>query len=95
MSTLSITDARANLPRLVDLVVDGHEITITRHGQPVATLVRPDLLRVRRDDIIDRSAKLGSLLIEAGDEPLEDEEGLSVERAEELAAGVRADRDAD
>ena len=48
MPTISLSEARAALPALLDRVGEGEEITITRHGVPVAVVVRPDALRVRR-----------------------------------------------
>lgn len=41
MVLLSVTEARAQLPSLLDRVEKGEEIQITRHGRPVAVLVRP------------------------------------------------------
>ena len=37
--TVTITDAKAHLLSLIDSVVDGDEILITRHGRTVARLV--------------------------------------------------------
>lgn len=37
--TVTITDAKAHLLSLIDSVVDGEEIEITRHGRTVARLV--------------------------------------------------------
>jgi prevent-host-death family protein len=48
MPSISLSEARAALPALLDRVGEGEEITITRHGVPVAVVVRPDALRVRR-----------------------------------------------
>ena len=49
MSTsMTVSEARAVLPQLLDRVGAGEEITITRHGSPAAVLVRPDTLRARR-----------------------------------------------
>lgn len=51
MSTsITVSEARAALPQLLDRVGAGEEVTITRHGRPVAVLVRPDTLRARRAD---------------------------------------------
>ena len=38
MSAYSIADAKAGLPRLIDLAMTGEEVIITRHGRPVAEL---------------------------------------------------------
>jgi prevent-host-death family protein len=60
MSTYSVADAKAGLPRLIDRALQGEEVVITRHGKPVAELrpARPaaeaagaasyDWLRARR-----------------------------------------------
>ncbi|HTN99093.1 MAG TPA: type II toxin-antitoxin system Phd/YefM family antitoxin, partial [Microthrixaceae bacterium] len=50
MTTISVSEARAALPDILDRVIAGEEVTITRHGKEVAILVRPDALRVRRAD---------------------------------------------
>jgi antitoxin YefM len=43
MRTLALSEAKAHLSQLVDDVLTRDEqVTITRHGQPVAMLVRPD-----------------------------------------------------
>ena len=41
-TTLTVSEARAALPQLLDRVSAGEEVTITRHGRPAAVLVRPD-----------------------------------------------------
>jgi len=38
MSTYSVADAKANLPRLIDRAMQGEEVVITRHGKAVAEL---------------------------------------------------------
>ncbi len=37
--TVTVTDAKAHLLALIDEVVGGEEIELTRHGRPVARLV--------------------------------------------------------
>ncbi len=39
MATVGSYDAKTHLPALLDRVAQGEEITITRHGTPVAKLV--------------------------------------------------------
>ena len=39
MQTVGSYEAKTHLPALLDLVAKGEEITITRHGVPVAILV--------------------------------------------------------
>lgn len=45
---MSVSEARAALPAVLDRVAEGEEVTITRHGRPVAVVVRPDVLWSRR-----------------------------------------------
>lgn len=91
---MTATEARAALPALLDRVRDGDEVVITRHGQPVAVVVRPDALRARRAGaelaVADRvrdtlAAGRATALSSAGE--------LSEARADELATDVRAARD--
>ena len=39
METVGSYEAKTHLPRLLDRVVRGESLTITRHGRPVARLV--------------------------------------------------------
>lgn len=39
MRTIGAYEAKTHLPRLLDEVASGEEITITKHGVPVAVLV--------------------------------------------------------
>lgn len=41
MATVGVYEAKTHLPKLLDRVADGEEITITRHGTPVAVLHPP------------------------------------------------------
>lgn len=93
MESLTVSEARARLPEILDRVEAGEEITITRHGRPAAVLLRPDALRVRRgESTIDRAREIGRMLEEARHRPL-GVPTMTVERAEELVAEIRADRD--
>jgi prevent-host-death family protein len=40
MTTYSVADAKAGLPRLIDRALEGEEVVISRHGRPVAELRR-------------------------------------------------------
>jgi prevent-host-death family protein len=94
MTTMSASEARAALPELLNRVEDGEEVTITRHGRPVAVLVRPDALRVRRaQTVLEDAARIHDLLAEAAAAPLPEGSGLTEQRAEELIAEIRASRD--
>lgn len=94
-TTLSSSEARASLPDILDRVANGEEIVITRHGRAVAVVVNPAALRTRRAPAAYADADRIRLLLAAGrDAPLPDRSGLAPARADELVAGVRADRDA-
>jgi antitoxin (DNA-binding transcriptional repressor) of toxin-antitoxin stability system len=95
MTSMSVSEARAALPQLLSRVQDGEEVTITRHGQPVAILVRPDILQRRRAEVVlDDAGRIHDLLTEAAATPLPPGPGLTAERAEELIGHIRAGRDA-
>lgn len=93
MSTISVTEARAALPELLDRVLAGEEITITRHGREVAVLVGADAIRVRRGDRARAEADRLRLLLHEGRQiRLADAPVVSGDRAESLAAEVTAGR---
>lgn len=92
---LTVTEARATLPALLDRVAAGEEITITRHGVPAAVLLRPDRVKTRRaavDAALTRAREIGRMIEESRGKPL-GPPVMSAERAEELVAQIRADRD--
>jgi len=94
MVSMTVSEARAALPQLLSRVEGGEEITITRHGHPVAVLVRPDALRSRRADAaLEDAGRIHELLTQAAGEPLPDSRGLTAQRAEELVTAIRAGRD--
>jgi prevent-host-death family protein len=71
MDTVSIVEAKTHLTRLLDRVAAGEQITITRHGTPVARLVPVKLAGSRqlRETIarlkeFSRGQTLGGLKIE-------------------------------
>jgi antitoxin (DNA-binding transcriptional repressor) of toxin-antitoxin stability system len=89
MATMTVSEARAALPRILDRVQAGEEVTLTRHGEPVAVVVRPDTLRARRAgdtnrvrEVLDRARRA-----RLGDRPM-----LREDRAAALLADVRAAR---
>jgi antitoxin (DNA-binding transcriptional repressor) of toxin-antitoxin stability system len=110
MAMMTISEARAALPEVLDRVAGGEEVTITRHGRPVAVVIRPDILWSRRvGGALDDAERIHELLSEAAGTPLPVETGpaepgsaeadpavagLTAERAEELIAAIRAGRDA-
>jgi prevent-host-death family protein len=93
MTTMTATEARAALPEVLDRVLAGDEVTITRHGQPVAVVVRPDALRVRRaEEALGRAAQVRDILRQGRASRPGAAGALSAERAEELIATVRSSR---
>jgi prevent-host-death family protein len=95
MTSMTVSEARAALPELLSRVEGGEEVTITRHGRPVAVLVRPDALRSRQAAAaLEEAARIHDLLGEAAAADLPEGTGLTEQRAEELIAGIRASRDA-
>lgn len=92
---MSASQARAALPELLDRVAAGDEVTITRHGRPVAVLVRPDALRARRAQAaMERAAAVRDALVAGRAAKLPSAGGgVSAARAEELIADVRAGRE--
>ena len=92
MVMMTASEARAALPDLLSRVESGEEVTITRHGRPVAVLVRPDSLRSRRARAaLDGAEAIHQMLAEAA---APEGPGLTPARAEELIAWIRAGRDA-
>jgi hypothetical protein len=98
MTMMTVSEARAALPEVLDRVAGGEEVTITRHGRPVAVVIRPDILWARRiGGALDDADRIHELLTEAAAAPLPAEtegEAPTAERAEELIAAIRAGRDA-
>jgi antitoxin (DNA-binding transcriptional repressor) of toxin-antitoxin stability system len=94
MATMTVSEARAALPELLSRVEEGEEVTITRHGRPVAVLIRPDALRSRRAGaVLDDAERIRELLARAAT-GLPEGPGVTAQRAEELIAEIRAGRDA-
>ncbi|HEY3716841.1 MAG TPA: type II toxin-antitoxin system prevent-host-death family antitoxin [Jatrophihabitantaceae bacterium] len=98
MATLTASEARARLPEILDRVEAGEEITITRHDKPVAVVLAPRNVRVRRAAAaaaIAEADELGQELERLRLEPLELSGAITAERAEEMVREIRADRDSD
>ena len=93
MPTMSVSQARAALPEIIDRVLAGEEVTITRHGEAVAVVVRPDAIRIRRADRAFADAeRLRELLDRGRTARLSDAPAVSVARAKRLAAEVASSR---
>lgn len=95
MAVMTVSEARAALPEVLNRVEEGEEVTITRHGRAVAVIVRPDVIwsRSRAGDVLAEAERLERMLHAAGERELP-VGGLTEEYAEELIAAVRAGRDA-
>lgn len=93
MSTVTVSQARATLPELLDRVSAGEEVTITRHGVAVAVVMRPDAVRSRRADRALADAEHLRQLVERGrTASLAEAPSITAERAERLVGEVRAGR---
>lgn len=95
MTSLSVSVARAQLPALLARVESGEEVTITRHGRPVAVLVRPDVLRTRRaTKVFGEADQIRTLVDGARETSITESPGMTIESAEALIAEIRAGREA-
>lgn len=89
----TVSAARAALPEIIRQVEAGEEVRLTRHSAVVAVIVRPDALKVRRAaPSIDQANELRDRLVQAAGWT-QPPGGIDRDRAEELAADIRADRD--
>jgi prevent-host-death family protein len=52
MTTVGVSEAKAQLARLLDRVSLGESVTITKRGVPVAMLVPPGQASVVHDDVL-------------------------------------------
>lgn len=90
---MTVSEARAALREVLDRVESGEEVTITRHGTPVAVVVRPDRLPARRaHQALAAAERVREGLVEGRSRPLDSTPGISEARAEELIAELRASR---
>ncbi len=91
--SMTVSEARATLPQILRRVLAGEEVTLTRHGEPVAVLVRPDTLRARRASRARGDAGRIRELIAAGRKTtLRPRPRLTEQRAAGLLAEVQAAR---
>ncbi len=92
-TTMTVSEARAALPEILERVKAGGEVTLTRHGEPVAVVVRPDTLRSRRADAaLAGAARIHEQLEQARARPLHAEGTLDGRYAEAMIDDVRASR---
>jgi prevent-host-death family protein len=90
---MTVSEARSRLAEIVELVADGEEVTLTRHGVAAAVVVRPDTLRVRRaDSALDRASEVGDLLLAGAQRGVGHRPRLSGDRADALVAEVSRSR---
>jgi prevent-host-death family protein len=66
---MTVSEARAALPEVLNRVAAGEEVTITRHGQPIAVVVRPDAMwsRSRAEVVLGAADQLHNLRSAAAD----------------------------
>jgi len=95
MAVMTVSEARAALPEVLNRVAEGEEVTITRHGRAVAVIVRPDIIwsRSRAGVVLNEAAHMHALLESVADADLNAGGGLSEQYAEELIASIRTGRD--
>lgn len=68
---ISLSDARARLPELLDRVAAGQVVHITRRGKPTATLVDHDRwMKTKTHDVLIRARELRRRLDAAKGKPL-------------------------
>jgi len=89
---MTVSDARASLSEVIEQVTAGEEVTLTRHGAPVAVIVRPDRLRSRHvDETMRTSERIRDLIADARSRPLTTVD-LSADELRERLAQARAER---
>jgi prevent-host-death family protein len=94
--TMTVSEARAALPKILESVDHGDEVTITRHGKAVAVIVRPDTLRARRASAaFDVAAGISGVLDRGRAANLGSTPSLTRKQADLIAAEVRASRSHD
>lgn len=71
MDAYSLSEARANLPLLLNRVADGEDVTITRHGQPVAVVVGHDRwMKTARYEVLEQARELRKRMDELRKHPV-------------------------
>ena len=92
-NTMTVSKARAALPQILQRVLAGEEVTITRHGEPVAIIVRPDTLRARRaSERLSDAARVRDLIARGRQGKLHRRPTLSAQQGDALLADVQAAR---
>lgn len=90
---VTVSQARSTLSEIIERVLVGEEITLTRHGVAVAVIVRPDTLKLRRADAaLEVGAKIHQIIEKSRAQVLPNGAGITTKRAEALVAEVRKSR---
>jgi antitoxin (DNA-binding transcriptional repressor) of toxin-antitoxin stability system len=96
MSTMTVSEARANMREALERVKKGEEIEITQNGEVVAVWLHPSKLRYRaRTEAIKDAELLLEKLREAREAPLELKGSYTQEDAEAHIREIREGRDYD
>jgi len=96
MLTLSLSEARARLPELLDRVAAGEEVHITRHGIPVAAMVGHDRwMKTKRQETLAKARELRERLESVQRRPLEEFVPITDWDVEAHIAEIREGRDQD
>lgn len=96
MLTLSLSEARARLPELLDRVAAGEEVHITRHGAEAAVLVDPDRwMTTKRQETLAKARELRQRLESVERRPLEEFVPITDWDVEAHIAEIREGRDSD
>lgn len=78
---------------LLEAVQRGEEVTLTRHGDAIAVIVRPDMLRARRaDEAFALAAQIDEMLTYSHTRASAGGNHLIPQRADELVADLRVGR---
>jgi prevent-host-death family protein len=94
MQRLSLTDARAQLPHLLDRVAAGESFTITRHGASIAVLTGHDeWMKTKTHDVILQARALGERIDAARGQPWPGPVDFDVEAAIADLDWSKGDRD--
>jgi prevent-host-death family protein len=96
MESLSLTDARAQLPQLLDRVAAGESFTITRHGANVAVLVGHDTwMKTKTHDVILQARALRAEMEAMRDKPMSGPIDIDVEARIAEIDWAKGERDPD
>ncbi|CAN5900823.1 hypothetical protein BH24DEI2_BH24DEI2_22360 [soil metagenome] len=94
MTTIGVTELRAQLKGVLERVKQGEAFTITQNDEAVAALLHPSKLppRVSTPSTV-AAEELMTALAQARHDRLERGEGISRTRAETMVEELRAERD--